>query len=60
MSEAKKQVRQPADKYIVRFKEGMRSTIKQRAAANNRTMNAEIVFLIEKGMEVTYGEKSNG
>lgn len=37
----------------------MRSTIKQRAARNNRTMNAEIVFLIEKGMEVTYGEKAN-
>lgn len=60
MTEAKKQVRQPADKYIVRFKEGMRSTIKQRAARNNRTMNAEIVFLIEKGMEVTYGEKNHG
>lgn len=58
MPEAKKQVRQQGDKYIVRFKEGMRSTIKQRAAANNRTMNAEIVFLIEKGMEVIYGEKS--
>lgn len=58
MTEAKKQVRQPADKYIVRFKEGMRSTIKQRAARNNRTMNAEILCLIEKGMEINYGEKS--
>lgn len=46
------------DKYIVRFKTGMRSAIKQRAAQANRTMNAEIIFLIEKGMEVTYGEKS--
>lgn len=50
---------QMADRYLVRFKDGMRSTIKQRAARANRTMNAEIVFLIEKGMEVTYGEKSN-
>ena len=48
-----------ADRYVVRFKPGMRSTIKQRAAANNRTMNAEIIFLIEKGMEITYGEKAN-
>lgn len=58
MTEAKKQVRQQGDKYIVRFKTGMRSAIKQRAAQANRTMNAEIIFLIEKGMEVTYGEKS--
>lgn len=49
---------QAADRYIVRFKTGMRSAIKQRAAQANRTMNAEIIFLIEKGMEVTYGEKS--
>lgn len=58
MEEGKKQVRQPADKYIVRFKEGMRSVIKQRAAQANRTMNAEILSLLEKGMEVIYGEKS--
>ena len=60
MAEDKKQVRQPADKYIVRFKEGMRSAIKQRATANNRTMNAEILCLLEKGMEINYGEKTHG
>lgn len=49
-----------ADRYLIRFKEGMRSTIKQQAAKANRTMNAEILFLIEKGMEVAYGEKTNG
>lgn len=48
-----------ADRYLIRFKEGMRSTIKQRAARNNRTMNAEIIFLIEKGMEIVYGEKNH-
>lgn len=58
MSKPQQSESRDKDKYIVRFKEGMRSTIKQRAAANNRTMNAEIVFLIEKGMEVCYGEKS--
>lgn len=47
---------QMADRYLVRFKQGMRSTIKQRAAGNNRTMNAEILFLLEKGMEIVYGE----
>ena len=51
---------QTADKYLVRLKPGQRSTIKQNAAKNNRTMNAEILSLIEKGMEVIYGEKKNG
>lgn len=59
MTEAKKQVSQPADKYLLRLKPGMRSTIKQRAAANNRTMNAEMISLLEKGMEVCYGEKQS-
>lgn len=58
MSQPQKSESRDKDKYIVRFKDGMRSAIKQRAAANNRTMNAEIVFLIEKGMEVIYGEKA--
>lgn len=49
---------QTADKYLVRLKPGQRSTIKQNAAKNNRTMNAEILSLMEKGMEVIYGEKS--
>lgn len=48
-----------ADRYIIRFKKGMRSTIKQRAAQANRTMNAEILCLLEKGMEVLYGEKQS-
>lgn len=49
-----------ADRYLLRLKPGMRSTIKQHAAANNRTMNAEMISLLEKGMEICYGEKSNG
>lgn len=51
---------QTADRYLVRLKPGQRSTIKQNAAKNNRTMNAEILALLEKGMEILYGEKSNG
>lgn len=47
---------QESDKYLVRFKDGMRSTIKSQAAQNNRTMNAEILTLLEKGMEVCYEE----
>lgn len=60
MSEIQKSPSRDSDKYIVRFKDGMRSKIKEHAARNNRTMNAEILSLLEKGMEVLYGEKSNG
>ena len=54
-----KPANQPGDKYVVRFKEGMRAAIKTHAAQNNRTMNAEILSLLEKGMEVCYEEKKN-
>jgi Arc-like DNA binding domain len=48
---------QNGEKYLVRFKPGQRSLIKQNAAKNNRTMNAEVLSLLEKGMEACYGEK---
>lgn len=38
---------QSADKYIVRFPDGMRDKIAEAAKANNRTMNAEIVARLE-------------
>jgi hypothetical protein len=47
-----------ADKYIVRFPEGMRARIAESAKANKRSMNAEIIarleasFLSDKTMEV--------
>lgn len=39
-------VPQEADKFIVRLPEGMRDTLKARAASNNRSMNAEIVAIL--------------
>lgn len=48
---------QIAERFIVRLKDGQRSLIKQNAAKNNRTMNAEFLSLLEKGMEALYGEK---
>ena len=39
------------DRFILRFHgEGQRSEIKARAAANKRSMNAEILLLIEQGL----------
>ncbi|RYE42618.1 MAG: Arc family DNA-binding protein [Hyphomicrobiales bacterium] len=39
---------QAADKYIVRFPDGMREQIAATAKANNRTMNAEIVARLDQ------------
>lgn len=40
------------DQYIVRFPDGMRDRLKEEAAKNNRSMNAEIVARLE----VTFGD----
>lgn len=37
-----------SDKFIVRLPDGMRNRIKAAAAANNRSMNAEIVATLEE------------
>lgn len=40
-----------ADRYILRFPEGnMRQELKARAALNRRSLNAEILCLIEAGL----------
>lgn len=40
-----------ADRFIVRLPDGMRDLIKEAAAANNRSMNAEIVHRLELSFE---------
>lgn len=39
-----------ANKYIVRFPDGMREQIKARAADNCRSMNSEIIYLLKRAM----------
>ncbi|MCZ4270881.1 Arc family DNA-binding protein [Maritalea porphyrae] len=39
-----------ADQYIVRFPIGMRDDIKMQAKRNRRSMNAEIVTLLERAL----------
>jgi len=44
--------KQPSDKVMLRMHDaGLRKHIKVRAAMNERTMNAEILFLIKRGLE---------
>lgn len=42
-----------ADKYIVRFPEGMRDKLKAEAKVNNRTLNAEVVARLERSFSTT-------
>jgi hypothetical protein len=46
------------DRFVLRFHdEGQRVTFKDRAARNKRTMNAEILFLLEAGVAAVDGKK---
>ena len=56
MSENQKPSSREANKYIVRFPDGMREEIKRRAAENCRSMNAEIVFLVKRGMDAIHAQ----
>lgn len=44
-------VPQAADKYILRLPDGMRDKISELAKGNNRSMNAEIVSMLQQAME---------
>ena len=53
MSQDKKFPSDRADKFIIRFPDGnLRQSLKARAALNRRSMNAEILCLIEAGLKV--------
>lgn len=44
-------VPQLADKYVLRMPDGMRDKITELAKANNRSMNAEIVLMLQQAIE---------
>ena len=48
-----KENRRYPDQYIVRFPDGMRDKLKKAAKENNRSLNAEIIHLIERGQAST-------
>lgn len=48
-----------ADKYVIRFPDGMRDQIKALAKVNRRSMNAEIIVALEARMEMTAGVKAS-
>lgn len=43
---------QDQDRYIVRFPDGMRDQLKQAAAQNGRSLNAEIVHRLEESLAI--------
>lgn len=44
-------VPQDQDKYVLRFPDGMRDRLKDEAAKNGRSLNAEIVFRLAQTLE---------
>lgn len=51
---------QDADKYIVRFPDGMRDQLKNAAKSNNRTLNAEIVARLQDSFYVPRADELDG
>lgn len=47
------------DKFMLRFPDGMRDAVSERAKANGRSMNAEIIQMIEDQMKSYPAEPSN-
>lgn len=48
------------DKFILKFhNEQQRARLKSRAALNHRSLNAEILFLIERGQEAVDGKSES-
>lgn len=49
------------DRFIVRFHDdGMRQSLKLRAAKNERSLNAEILYLLKKGIAAEVAPKHQG
>lgn len=42
---------QLADKYVLRMPDGMRNKLAELAKANNRSMNAEIVLMLQQAID---------
>lgn len=58
MNNESKSLSREADKYILRFHEdGLRKQIKVRAAQNERTLNAELLYLIKRGIQAEQRQK---
>jgi hypothetical protein len=49
----------PREQFVLRFQSaGQRDALKERSKASLRTMNAEILYLIEAGIRAVDGERS--
>lgn len=57
--ERKMAVGRGSDQFVVRFPPGMRDAIKRQAAENERSVNAEIVFILKQGVKEVETKKPN-
>ncbi len=46
-----------SDQFVVRLPDGMREAVRASAKANERTMNAEIIFHLRKALGMAAGEE---
>ncbi|MFT8276592.1 Arc family DNA-binding protein [Kerstersia gyiorum] len=60
MSDLKEFPSDKADKFVVRFPDGMRERIAEAAKGSNRSMNAEIVARLEASFAAPNGGPSEG
>lgn len=44
-------MRQSYDQYVLRFPDGLRPALKERAARNRRSLNAEMILILERAVE---------
>lgn len=51
---------QEQERFIVRLPDGLRDVIRERAAASRRSMNAEIVFHLERAYLVNEAREASG
>jgi hypothetical protein len=58
MSDHAHQATQTREQFIVRFPDGLRAKVKAVATANRRSMNAELLLLIERGLAAA-GERGD-
>ncbi|WP_035607660.1 Arc family DNA-binding protein [Edwardsiella tarda] len=56
---SEKQVRD-YDKFMLRFPDGMRDAIAERAKQNGRSMNSEIIQILQDAIDVASGKVSTG
>ena len=58
MDSSETAINRESSKFMLRFPNGLRQKIKEMAANNRRSMNAELIIIIEKGIKSVDGAQN--